>query len=165
MAVQVPSQADEDDIRAYTSGDSHTLAVALHRRFGWRMLVVTDARDPYWRDPVNPEDEIPCVVHVYALDERGDAWDIRGKRHRESVRDDCYEFFNVLDFNEEICDDEDDLAFYVGVWSDDGTPIERPLPYYSEQDLAVAEAVIVRTFPNIPVALIEAMPSQPKFPR
>lgn len=165
MAVEAPSLASEDEIKAYTSGDSHAFAVALHRRFGWRIMVVTDSRDPYWRNPVNPDDEIPCVVHVYALDGNGDAWDVRGKRKRSSVTDELYEYFQVLDFQVEVLDDEDDLSFYVGVWSDSGDPIERPLPYYSEQSIEAAEAVIVRAFPNVPVAIIESSSVQPPFPR
>ena len=165
MSLLTPSLAADDDIRAYTAGDSHTLAVALHRRFGWRMMVVTDARDPFWKEPGNGDGDIPSVVHVYAVDGNGDAWDIRGKRPVTAARDDCYSYFNVQDFYFDDCDDEDDLSYYVGVWSDNGEPVERPLPYYSEQDIADAEAVIVRVFPNVPVAMIEATLGQPRFPR
>lgn len=165
MAVPAPSLATEDDVRAYTSGDSHALAVALHRRFGWHLLVVTDSRDPVWIDPANAENVIPSVVHVYAVDSNGDAWDIRGKRPRVGIRDDMYEFFNVQDFEEDECLDEEDLSFYVGVWSDTGDPVVRPLPNYSDDDLVVAESVIVRIYPNVPVALIETQGLQRPFPR
>ena len=165
MPIKIPSMATEADISAYTSGYSHALAVALHRRFGWKMLVVTDARDPYWVDPEVAENSIPVVVHVYALDGNGDAWDIRGKRTQADVKDDCYEFFNVQDFETEVCADEDDLAFYVGTWSDAGDPIERPLPYYSEGDIVEAEAILVKAFPNMPIALIETDECQRRFPR
>jgi hypothetical protein len=73
MAVSAASLATDDDVMAYTSGDSHTLAVALHRRFGWNLMVVTDSRDPFWVDPSDPANTIPAVVHVYALDGNGDA--------------------------------------------------------------------------------------------
>ncbi|MBY3155226.1 hypothetical protein HFO56_23165 [Rhizobium laguerreae] len=165
MAVSAPSLATDDDVRAYTSGDSHALAVALHRRFGWKLLVVTDSRDPFWVDPDNPENTIPSVVHVYALDSNNDAWDIRGKRPRVGIRDDMYELFNVQDFAEDECGDEGELCFYVGVWSDTGEPVVRPLPDYSEDDLVAAETVIVRVYPNVPVALIEKQGLQRPFPR
>lgn len=160
MAVSASYIATEDDIKVYTSCDSHTLAVALHRRFGWKMLVVTDARDPFWTDPVDDDNVIPAVVHVYALDESGDAWDVRGKRSRTSVRDDMYELFNVQDFEENECADEDALAFYVGEWSETGEPVVRPLSSYSEQDILEAESVIVRIFPNMPLVLIGQEASQ-----
>lgn len=165
MAVLAPSLATEEDIRAYTSGDSHLLAVALHRRFGWSLLVVTDSRDPVWVDPMNDESVIPSVVHVYAVDGSGDAWDIRGKRPLVAVRDEMYELFNVQDFEETECCDEADLSFYVGEWSDTGDPIVRPLASYTDDDLAVAETVIIRVYPNVPVALIEMQDIQRPFPR
>jgi hypothetical protein len=165
MAVSAPSLATDDDVRAYTSGDSHTLAVALHRRFGWKLMVITDSRDPFWVDPGDPSNTIPAVVHVYALDGNGDAWDIRGKRPRVAIRDDMYELFNVQDFEEDECADEDDLSFFVGVWSDTGEPVVRPLPAYTEEDLVAAETVIVRVYPNVPVALIEKQGLQRPFPR
>lgn len=165
MAVSAPSLATEDDVNAYTSGDSHTLAVALHRRFGWNLLVVTDSRDPVWIDPDNAGNVIPSVVHVYAVDSNGDAWDIRGKRPRSGIRDDMYEIFNVQDFEEDVCTDEDDLSFYVGVWSDTGDPVVRPLSSYTDDDLVAAETVIVRIYPNVPVALIETQGLQRPFPR
>lgn len=165
MAVSAPSLASEEDVRVYTSGDSHALAVALHRRFGWSLVVVTDSRDPVWVDPEDPANSIPSVVHVYALDGNGDAWDIRGKRPRMAIRDEMYEFFNVQDFEEEECADEEDLSFYVGVWSDTGDPVVRPLPSYTDDDLFAAESVIVRIYPNVPIALIETQSPQRPFSR
>jgi len=165
MGVVSPSLASEDDIRTYTSAESHTLAVAFHRRFGWRLLVVTDSHDPVWSDPEDENRSVPSVVHVYAVDGNGDAWDIRGKRPRTEVRNEMYELFLVQDFCEEECDDEDGLAFFVGVWSDSGPPVERPLPVYSEEDVLRAEAVIVKAYPSVPVALIEEDGAQPRFPR
>ncbi|MNV90636.1 hypothetical protein D3C71_1850430 [compost metagenome] len=71
----------------------------------------------------------------------------------------------MQDFEEDECVDEEDLSFYVGVWSDTGDPVVRPLPNYSDDDLVVAESVIVRIYPNVPVALIETQGLQRPFPR
>lgn len=153
MSQTVPSLADEECIREYTSTDSHVFAVALHRLFEWKMLVVTAAGEPFWTGAGEGEQDIPTVVHVYGLDPSGDVWDIRGRRSREAVRDDMYEVFNAQDFEEDVCADEDELAFYVGVWSETGDPVERPLSTYTNEDIERAKDIMDRLFPSIPMGL------------
>lgn len=165
MTVDVPSLATETDIRRYTSGESHALAIALHRRFGWKIACVTDSHDHFWTDPANPENVIPTVIHVYAVDEAGDYWDIRGKRSKAGVYAELYHLFHALDFSIDECETEEDIGFYVGHWAEIGEAVERPLSSYSEDDLRAAEIVIVRAFPNVPVAVFDTVPELPKFPR
>lgn len=151
MELTVESCATEEDIRAYTAGESHVLAVALHRAFGWSMLVVTDAPDPFWVDPGNGENQVPSVVHVYAVDDTtGDLWDIRGRRPRANYRSEMYSVFDVQDFDEDHCADEAELRTYVGFWGDGGDPVERPLAAYGDDDVKAAEDLIARVFPSLP---------------
>jgi hypothetical protein len=150
MELTVESCATDDDIRAYTSGESHVLAVALHRAFGWGMLVITDAPDPYWVDPGNGENQIGAAVHVYAIDDAGDLWDIRGRRPKSGYPSEMYVLFNVQDFEEDLCADEAELKTYVGFWSEGTDPVERPLSSYGDDDIKAAEDIITRVFPTLP---------------
>jgi hypothetical protein len=157
MEIDTPSEATAEEIDAFTSGDSHLLAVALHRRFGWRFLVVTNARDAFWVDPADPGNVVPEVVHVYAITDDGSLFDIRGRRSRQSMRDDMYGLFDVQDFEEDECRDEGELAFYVGSWSETGEPVERPLSPYTDDDLRAAEAVVDRAFPWVALGIDAAI--------
>jgi hypothetical protein len=145
-----PSLATEDDVTAYSTADSHLLAVALHRHFGWHILVVTDSIEPFWVDAEEPENNIPAVVHVFAVDDKGDLWDVLGRRPRTEMHNDLYERYNTLDFGTDHCDGEEDLAAYVGYWADRGEPISRPLSPYGDDGVAAAGEVIARIFPGLP---------------
>lgn len=145
-----PSRADEDDIDQYTTGECHVLAVSLHRRFGWPLLLVLDHGEPYWADPDDPDNTIPSVCHVYALDPQGRAWDVRGVRPAGNVREDVGDWCHVLDYGEEILGKEDDLRCYVGYWAEEGDPIDRPLHDYSQADLDEAWQVACRIFGGHP---------------
>lgn len=59
---------DEPD---YLSGRCHVFAVALHRAYGFAFVVLTDKRERY-------KGGIPAVHHIYAVDDKGNAYDCGG---------------------------------------------------------------------------------------
>lgn len=146
----VASEADDDEIDAYTTGMCHIFAAALNRNLGWQLLVVVDQGEIYWENPADECDYIPSVVHVYALDEDGRAWDIKGVRSYSDIKDDVESWCHVQCFDTDFCNSEDDLRRYVGYWSDEGEPIDRPLESYTVQDIDEAWEVAERALANIP---------------
>lgn len=147
------SQATEDDIDQYTTGECHVFAVALHRRFGWPMMTVLDYGEPYWENPEDSEDFIPAVCHVFAIDPDGHAWDVMGVRKREDVREEVESWCSISDYVAEYLSVEDELAPYVGVWGEDeeGNLIDRPLHAFTEKDVEEATEKAFRIFARHPV--------------
>lgn len=146
------SHATDEDIEQYTSGECHVFAVALHRMLGWQMCAVLDYGEPYWEDPVDPDNFIPAVCHVFAVDPDGRAWDVMGIRKREGIREEVESWCSISDYvSEEICS-ELDLAMYVGEWGEDesGDPIERPLHAFTEADVQEATEKALRIFSGHP---------------
>lgn len=137
------SSANPDQIDIYTSGSCHILAVALHRKFGWGIHVVLDQDERYWEDPADADNWIASVIHVYAVDNHGNAWDIQGVRPLSEVRQEIQSMHTVGEYDSDDVYAEDELKSYVGCWTDDPDeePIDRPLFEYDEQD--VAEAAVV----------------------
>jgi hypothetical protein len=146
------SQATDDDIEQYTSGECHVFAVALHRMLGWQMCAVLDYGEPYWEDPVDPDNFIPAVCHIFVVDPDGHAWDVMGIRKREDIRDETESWCSISDPVEEDLFSELDLAVYVGVWGEDadGDPVDRPLHAFSAEDVQEATEKALRIFAGHP---------------
>lgn len=132
----------------YLDGQCHVLAVALHRQLGWNLVLVLGEAF-FWEDPQDCDNGIPEVIHAYAVDEQGQAWDIRGPREAETIREDCAEHF-VMEAGSLDTDwlrSEAELRMYVGEWAEEGEdPIDRPLGTYTQADIDqawdVAQAVL-----------------------
>lgn len=132
------SAADEDDIRLYSQEFCHVMATALHRMFHCRMLVVLDSDEIYWQDDADPDNFVPSVVHVYALDGQGSAWDVLGVRPQEDVREDVCGRWRILQYDSDEIRGEGELSVYVG---DD-----RPLASFTEEDVLEAQECARRIF-------------------
>lgn len=143
------SSTAPDDLREqYSHGECHVLAVAMHRQFGWPIHVVLDAAELYWEDPDDPDNVIPSVVHCYAVDPDGNAWDIHGVRPESSIRREASMTYAIGDYDSHLVETEEELATYVGCWvakadpNDDDEPepdpIDRPLHEYTDDDVEEA---------------------------
>ena len=147
------SQASDDDIEQYTSGECHVFAVVLHRMLGWQMLACLDYGETYWADPSDPDNFISSVNHIFAIDPEGNAWDVMGARKYEDIRAEVESWCSISDYvSEELCS-ELDLAMYVGEWGEDesGDPIDRPLHAFTEADVQEATEKALRIFSGHPV--------------
>lgn len=146
------SRATPEQILNYTEGQCHVLAVALHRAFGWSMELALSPEDPFWSDPADSDNYIEGVVHVYALDEQGNAWDIRGVRPWSAVRAEVEALFSPQSLSLDNCANEQHLATYVGCWGEDaeGDLIERPLEEYDDAAVAQAWAVAQQALAHLP---------------
>lgn len=148
------SSASESEIAEYSEGLCHAFAIALHREFGWSLLVVTDDNETWWQCEDDPDNFIPAVVHVYAVDHAGMAWDILGCRPEDSVSSEVSDRFGVMETSQDDCRGVGEMVVYVdGLSESDG--IERPLCEYSQGDLSRAIAVargVLSGIPGFPVA-------------
>lgn len=136
-----PDPALAPHLERYLVGDCHILAVALHRQMGWQMAVVLNEDAWFWEDPRDPDNGIPEVVHVYAIDPQGRAWDIRGARPEDTLVADCADHFlmDASGLSVDWVKGEIDLEPYVGEGVDeDGQGFDRPLAAYTDQDVARA---------------------------
>lgn len=136
----------KDEESQFLYGECHVLAVALHRKYGWPLLVVECYDEPYWEDPEDPDNTLPSIFHVYALDETsGLAWDIRGARPENEVIQDVAQVFDTdaLSLSTDTLYSEEELKNLVGYWADDGDePIDRPLSAYDDNDVREASITI-----------------------
>lgn len=147
------SKATEGDIECYTQGACHHLAIALNRKFGWPIQVQTDAAEPYWQDENDADNFLPAVLHVYAIDPQGRAWDVRGCRPESAIDAEMEEYYFPGEPGSELVFNEDALRSYVGCWSDDEgedgedlEPIDRPLDVYTDKDIEEAWEMAGRIF-------------------
>lgn len=141
------SQPTDDEQCYYLEGACHVFAMALHRAFGWSFLVVTDPEEIIWTDPEDEDNFIPAVIHVYAVDEVGRAWDILGKRDLDAVipelrkRHEDVQYFDQDSFANLDC-----LSMYVdGMGHSD---VDRPLHSVREEDVEEALATAIRLYGN-----------------
>src|SRR5690606_2173043 len=117
----------------------HVFAVALHRIFGWQIHLVLDQDDRFWEDPADADNWIPSVVHAYALDPEGNAWDVAGSRPSGEILYETCTWANIGTYDSDCLRSEEELRTYVGFWADDGEePIDRPLCEYGEADVTDA---------------------------
>lgn len=165
----LPSKANAGELECYTWGACHHLAIALNRKLGWAIQVQTDSAEPYWQDENDADNFLPAVLHVYAIDPSGRAWDVRGCRPESDINQEIEDHYAPSEPGSELVFNEDGLRCYVGCWSEDdlGEDIDRPLDEYTEQDIAEAWEMAVRIFegmagfdPHPPPAL-----PKPRFTR
>ena len=158
------STASEDEIEVYTMGCCHLLALAMHRKFGWSLLTVESGEESYvasYED--NSIDEVPCVLHVYAVDDHGQAWDIVGSRAFADVRKEAAEVFCTAEQNLSIDHEFSEKSFVSNYVSDENN--DKPLgDCYSvdelNKDIDEAMQKIETWFPQLRVSLNkEKLPS------
>jgi hypothetical protein len=156
------SGAAEREVEEYRQGACHLFAVALHRRFGWRMHVVLDAAEAFWTDEADADNFIASVVHVYAVDGRGKCWDVAGSRPFALIGDDLASWVEIGERDSDECRSEAELATYVGCWAEEGEePIERPLWSYGDAEVEAADAVALRVLAGLPGFPAVAAPAAP----
>jgi hypothetical protein len=145
------SSASKAEIRQYTCGECHIFALALHRKFGWRIHLVLDNDEPYWIDDSDIHNFIPAVVHAYALDENDMAWDVCGRRTLSHVHAEANEKWHIGDYDSTQIHSEEELKHYVGCWKGnfDEDEIDRPLAEYNDEDVRSAELVAMRVLSAI----------------
>lgn len=84
-----PSLKDEN---RYLNGSCHILAMAfVELNPTWSFEVVFDGSQHYYGDDGGIGE---YILHVYAKDESGNAWDILGCRPHDSIISECYQLFN-----------------------------------------------------------------------
>lgn len=143
-ALPVPSVrslATEEQAAPWMDGSCHVLAVALHRAHGWRIHLALDEGSPFWEDPEDADNCIPSVLHAYAVDPDGMAWDARGARPLGEVESECKAIWHVSYYGSDELRSEGELRTYVGCWGEEGEDeVDRPLAEYGEEDVAEAQA-------------------------
>lgn len=145
-----PSTASDAQIETYGAGQCHVFAVALHRMFGWQIEVIRDDEERWWEDDADSDNFIPAVVHVYAIDDLDNAWDIRGVRPSPQVHDECQELYHVGATSGDTCRGEGEISTYVDSLEENGDQIELPLGSYTQQDIDQACRVAVRVLAHLP---------------
>ena len=75
-APLVCSRASAKQVDQFASGFCHVFALALHRRYGWRLRALGDPADEYSLHPWNGISSLPD--HVYCLRDDGSPVDIHG---------------------------------------------------------------------------------------
>lgn len=147
----IPSHATQAQIDEYSSGSCHILAVALHRHLGWEIDVRLDNGEPYWTDEADPDNFIPAVLHVYAIDPHDQAWDIRGVRPCNEIGEEMESMYFPSGPDSDQLRNELQLRPYVGCWAEafddeQAQEIDRPLCDYTDEDVALAWGVACRVF-------------------
>lgn len=132
--------ASEAEIELYTRGSCHVLALAFERRFSNGFVLVTDPEEIYWEGD-GETDDIPAVLHVYALDEAGTAWDALGPRPIESIEAHVRELFpDARSVSLDRLPDTESLLAYV----DRDDMADRPLHEVTEADIVEAAECVER---------------------
>lgn len=122
------------EIDLYTRGSCHVLALAFERRFSNGFVLVTDPEEIYWEGD-GETDDIPAVLHVYALDESGIAWDALGPRPVEAIEAHVRELFpDARGVSLDRLHDVESLLAYV----DQDELADLPLHSVTEADIAEA---------------------------
>lgn len=146
---------NEGQKELYLRGSCHVLAAALHRKFGWSFLVVTDPGELYWVDPADADNFIPAVVHVYAVDLEGRAWDVLGSRFVHEVLDELAERHpDVAHFSTEEIGSTEGMVTYVDGMG--GSDVDRPLHAIRDEDVEEALELFLRLYGS-------SVPSSPGF--
>lgn len=147
--------ATEADVERYTTGECHVFALALHELTGWKILAVLDEGERHWENPDDDDNYIPAVCHIFCVDENNIAWDVRGRRPLDDVRNEMEEWLHIQDYSCDILTSSDAL---VELYVDDVNDIEvdRPLAPYTYSDVVDAKSVaqeILDQLSIIPMAL------------
>jgi hypothetical protein len=122
--------------------------------------VVTDPEEPFWESETDPDDQVPAVVHVYAVlrgPEGEVAVDVLGARPLTAAVDECGERFGVRRPGFEDYSDLEGLRDLIEEEGDQETAERRPLWPISGTEVAAARDVAARLFRDgIPVPEPEA---------
>lgn len=134
---------DELEEFVYLNGQCHLLAIAfLEINSNWNLEVVQDCSQFYDGDGV-----WDCVMHVYAVDDKGVAWDIRGGRPVEEVIDDVEECFGKGKYYQNTFTVSDFLSEFVSTENKDAPLIE--LNDYSMKEASdIAKSILVHCHPD-----------------
>lgn len=143
MCFDTDIEKDSDVYSQYTSGECHIFATMLHRLYGWKLLVIYDPNDIFWEDEKDYDNSIPCIYHVYALDQFNNIWDITGCHSYSQLSNQLDELFDRTDFLELELNSEEELMYYI---QDDENQIEKPLCSFVEQDILQAKEVFTNHF-------------------
>lgn len=138
--IQLPVDLDADragpeSLDLYTAGGCHLFAIGALDLFaatadplGFR--VVTDPEEPFWISETDPDDQIPAVVHVYAVlrgPEGEIALDVFGARPLEAAVAECAERFGVRSPGYEDYPDLEALRDLIEEEADPSSADRRPL--------------------------------------
>lgn len=146
-----PSAAGEAEAAPWMEGMCHVLAVALHRAHGWRIHLVLDEGEPYWEDPADADNTIPSVLHAYAVDPDGVAWDALGARPLGEVAEECRLRWPIACYGSDELRSEAELRAYVGCWGEEGgEEVDRPLVSYGERAVDEAAAFAQSSLAGLP---------------
>lgn len=146
-----PSVATEREIATYTEGQCHEFAIALHREFGWPIAISIVPDEPFWEG--DDGDSIASLVHAFAVDPNGMAWDVRGAISMELLRESADAYLDVcMECHLEEGLDEADLQMYVegSGRNDQAMGIERPLAAYADEGIDRALEVAKRVLSGCP---------------
>ena len=146
------SKATPEEIETYTQGECHILAVALHQHLGWQIEVIRDENEIWWQDESDDDNYISAVIHVYAVDQQGNAWDIHGVRPEGDISKEVREQHGVSETSTDTCRNVGELSTYVGntTLEDTGEEIELPLGAYEKSDIAEAWEIAKRSLGHLP---------------
>lgn len=138
----------------YLRGGCHLFAIAALDLLstgavplGFR--VVTDPQEPFWESDTDPDDQVPAVVHVYAVlrgPEGEVAVDVLGARPLERAVRECAELFGVPAPDFEDYPDLEGLRDLIEEEGDPETADRRPLWPISAAEIAAARGVAARLF-------------------
>lgn len=143
------SRATPADINEYSNGECHVLALAMHRKLGWPLLVMCEEGRPFWQDPQNPGRAVPVVRHVYALSPDGLAWDIRGSMRQEDIPEDMQENFGVRSAAV-LVEKEAGMALYVDGMGKRYQGWQRPLMAFTKEDIDLSWGVAIDLLSGLP---------------
>ena len=128
-------RAGPENLDLYTTGGCHLFATGALDLFaataaplGFR--VVTDPDEPFWISDTDPDDEVPAVVHVYAVLRGPDgevAIDVFGARPLEEAVAECAERFGVRSPGYEDYPDLEALRCLIEEEADPSSADRRPL--------------------------------------
>lgn len=132
------------EVELYTRGSCHVLAIAFERLLGNGFVVALGGDAP--REGCTSDAGAVTPLHIYALDENGDAWDVHGSRpvksvlaelaarHPDAGRISIARVYSVAG-----------LSPYIDSFDAD----DRPLHAFTEADVEEAMGCVERLLPEI----------------
>jgi hypothetical protein len=115
------SEEEPADIKYYTTEGCPHFAIALHRKYGYRIKLLHDM-------------DTGELAHVYAYDPRNDqAIDIKGRRSEQELKNDP-QFNGISELSVKELSGESHLKRFMG--------LDKPLHDYDEGEIGEAAAII-----------------------
>ena len=125
---------DQEHEDYYMSEACAYFAIALHELYGYPLRILVDEGIEEEEEEEEEEEGMPTVAHVYAVDRKGDAVDIKGHRSEEEVK---REFWDLVEPATYDVTPEELKRDWMG--DDDDKPLYAP----SESEVADAKAIIL----------------------